>query len=227
MPPIRTLPAYPVGSASVGAWAGYMIGERSIGQAPAGEVVLYEAPDGDVRVDVRLAEETVWLSQAQMVELFERDQSVVSRHVRHVFAEGEVPEEGNMQVLHIASADRPAGEPMKVELDRQAWCGVLRLLRDYLGSHQVKMDNARIIDHAADGSVVRVEFISPSRGVNLAGVPRAAEIEREVRRLGLPIRTAESGDQRRASLDPPMTQPIRTSTDLVDRTFGGSGRTRR
>ena len=163
MPPIRTLPAYPVGSASVGAWAGYMIGERSIGQAPAGEVVLYEAPDGDVRVDVRLAEETVWLSQAQMVELFERDQSVVSRHVRHVFAEGEVPEEGNMQVLHIASADRPAGEPMKVELDRQAWCGVLRLLRDYLGSHQVKMDNARIIDYAADGSVVGVEFISPRR----------------------------------------------------------------
>jgi hypothetical protein len=38
--------------------------------------------------------------------------------------------------------------------------------------------------------VVGVEFISPSRGVNLAGVPRAAEIERKVRRLGLPIRPA-------------------------------------
>ena len=49
---------------------------------------------------------------------------------------------------------------------------------------------ARIIDHAADGSVVGVEFISPSRGVNLDGVPRSAEIEREVRRLGLPLRTA-------------------------------------
>jgi uncharacterized protein YuzE len=52
------------------------------------------------------------------------------------------------------------------------------------------MDNARIIDYAADGSVVGVEFISPSRGVNLAGVPHAAEVEREVRRLGLPVRLA-------------------------------------
>ena len=53
---------------------------------------------------------------------------------------------------------------------------------------QVQLDDARIIDYAADGSVVGVEFIAPSRGVDLADVPRAAEIEREARRLGLPIR---------------------------------------
>ena len=53
---------------------------------------------------------------------------------------------------------------------------------------QVALDDARIIDYATDGSVVGVEFISPSRGVDLVGVPRATEIEREVRRLGLPIR---------------------------------------
>jgi uncharacterized protein YuzE len=57
-------------------------------------------------------------------------------------------------------------------------------------ARQVALDDATILDYAADGSVVGVEFISPSRGVSLAGVPRAAEIEREVRRLGLPIRTA-------------------------------------
>jgi uncharacterized protein YuzE len=57
-------------------------------------------------------------------------------------------------------------------------------------ARQVAIDDATIIDYAADGSVVGVEFISPSRGVNLAGVPRAADIEREVRRLGLHIRPA-------------------------------------
>ena len=57
-------------------------------------------------------------------------------------------------------------------------------------ARQIALDDATIIDDAADGSVVGVEFISPSRGVNLVGVPRAADIEREVRRLGLPIRTA-------------------------------------
>jgi len=57
-------------------------------------------------------------------------------------------------------------------------------------ARQMALDDATIIDYAADGSAVGVEFISPSRGANRAGVPRAAEIEREVRRLGLPIRPA-------------------------------------
>jgi uncharacterized protein YuzE len=52
---------------------------------------------------------------------------------------------------------------------------------------QVDLDDARIVDYAADGSVVGIEFISPSRGVDLEGVPHAAEIEREARRLGFPI----------------------------------------
>ena len=74
---------------------------------PGGEVVLYEALDGQVRMDVRLDRDTVWLTQAQMVDLFGRDQSVVSRHLRNVFADGELPPEGNMQKMHIASADKP------------------------------------------------------------------------------------------------------------------------
>ena len=72
-----------------------------------GEVVLYEAPDGQIRLDVRLERETVWLTQAQMVELFQRNQSVISRHLRNVFAEGEIPEESNMQKMHIAFSDKP------------------------------------------------------------------------------------------------------------------------
>jgi len=74
---------------------------------PGGEVIVYRASDGQVQVEVRLERETVWLTQAQMVELFGRDQSVISRHIRNVFADGELPAEGNMQKMHIASADRP------------------------------------------------------------------------------------------------------------------------
>ena len=58
------------------------------------QVVLYRAPDGGVALDVRLERDTVWLTQAQMVELFGRDQSVISRHLRNVFAEGELPRQG-------------------------------------------------------------------------------------------------------------------------------------
>ncbi|PJB96366.1 MAG: hypothetical protein CO080_03435, partial [Nitrospirae bacterium CG_4_9_14_0_8_um_filter_70_14] len=57
---------------------------------PRGEVIVYEAPDGQVRVDVRLERETVWLSLNQVAELFDRDKSVISRHLRNVFESGEL-----------------------------------------------------------------------------------------------------------------------------------------
>lgn len=75
-----------------------------------GEVVVYEAPDGKVRVDVRLERETVWLTQAQMAELFGRERSVITKHVRNVFKEGELQEEeSNVHFLHIAGSDKPVG----------------------------------------------------------------------------------------------------------------------
>ena len=60
---------------------------------PRGEVVVYEAPDGEVALDVRLEQETVWLTLHQMAELFERDLSVVSRHIRNAYREGELERE--------------------------------------------------------------------------------------------------------------------------------------
>jgi prophage maintenance system killer protein len=76
---------------------------------PGGEVVVYEAPDGEVRVEVRLERETVWLTQQQMAELFGRERSVVTKHVRNVFKEGELPAESNVHFLHIAGSDKPVG----------------------------------------------------------------------------------------------------------------------
>jgi len=76
---------------------------------PDHPIVLFQAADGQVCLDVRLEEDTVWLSQAQMAELFGRERSVISRHVRNVFREGELPERSNVHFLHIAGADRPVG----------------------------------------------------------------------------------------------------------------------
>ncbi len=72
-----------------------------------GEVVLYESPDGEVRLDVRLEHESVWLTQRQMAELFGRDQSVISRHLRRAAAADELPPETTMQIVHSASSDKP------------------------------------------------------------------------------------------------------------------------
>ncbi len=73
------------------------------------EILVYEAADGEVRVDVRLEHGTVWLNQQQMAELFGRERSVITRHVRSVFREGELDEKSNVHFLHIAGSDRPVG----------------------------------------------------------------------------------------------------------------------
>ena len=71
-----------------------------------GEIILYQ-PDENVQLEVRLEEETVWLTQAQMSELFQKDISVISRHIRNVFAEGELEEKSNLHFLQIPFSGRP------------------------------------------------------------------------------------------------------------------------
>ena len=71
------------------------------------EIIIFETEDRSVSLPVTVENETVWLNQNQMIELFDRDQSVISRHIRNVFKEGEVDEKSNMHFLHITNSDRP------------------------------------------------------------------------------------------------------------------------
>ena len=67
-----------------------------------GEIILYQ-PNENVQLEVRLEEETVWLTQAQMAELFQKDRTVVTRHINNVFAERELDQESNVHFLHISN----------------------------------------------------------------------------------------------------------------------------
>ena len=60
-----------------------------VGGDNRGEIVLYQ-PEGEVRLEVRVENETVWLTQAQMAMLFERERSVIAKHIKNVFKEGEL-----------------------------------------------------------------------------------------------------------------------------------------
>ena len=71
------------------------------------DIVLFQSQDGTVTLPVSTDRKTVWLSQAQMVQLYCRDVSVISRHIQNVFKEGEVDRESNLHYLQIAGADRP------------------------------------------------------------------------------------------------------------------------
>ena len=71
------------------------------------ELILFTSGDLKLSVPITPEENTVWLSQAQMVELYGRDVSVISRHINNVFKEGEVTKESNLHFLQIAGSDRP------------------------------------------------------------------------------------------------------------------------
>lgn len=70
------------------------------------EIILYQ-PDASVKLEVRLEDDTVWLTQQQISDLFLRDRTVITRHINNIFKEKELEEESNVHFLHIANSDKP------------------------------------------------------------------------------------------------------------------------
>ncbi|MEZ5479661.1 MAG: hypothetical protein R3E95_19950 [Thiolinea sp.] len=74
--------------------------------------LLYQTPDGETRLEACLQDETVWLSLTDMSNLFQRDKSVISRHIRNIFAEGELLRDSVIANFATTAAD---GKTYQVE----------------------------------------------------------------------------------------------------------------
>lgn len=70
-------------------------------------MMIYTTADGLTKVETTFDQDTVWLTKDQMAELFQRDRSVISRHIQKVFAEGELDRESNVQKMHVPNSDKP------------------------------------------------------------------------------------------------------------------------
>jgi death-on-curing family protein len=71
------------------------------------EIVIYQGKNGEISLKGDIKRETIWANQAQIVKLFNVDQSVVSRHIRNIFKDEEIEKKSNMQKMHIAKSDKP------------------------------------------------------------------------------------------------------------------------
>ena len=71
------------------------------------QIIIYQTEDGQTQVDVRLENETVWLTTSQMAMLFDREESNIRRHVINVFKEGELEKENNVHFLHVNGVKKP------------------------------------------------------------------------------------------------------------------------
>jgi len=71
------------------------------------DFVFYPTRDGKLKISVFIQNETVWLTQQQIADLFGRDRSVVTKHLQNIFESGELVEESNVQKMHFAHSDKP------------------------------------------------------------------------------------------------------------------------
>ena len=69
------------------------------------EIILFE--NQNVKLEVNMKDETVWLTQEQMSKLFDKDRTVITRHISNIFKDGELEEKGNVQKMHFANSDKP------------------------------------------------------------------------------------------------------------------------
>ncbi|HJK32568.1 MAG TPA: RhuM family protein, partial [Methanocorpusculum sp.] len=72
---------------------------------PQGNIILYQTEDGQSRIDVTLSGDTVWLTADQMAELFQRNKSTISRHIRNVFESGELNQDSVVAFFATTAAD--------------------------------------------------------------------------------------------------------------------------
>ena len=70
-----------------------------------GDIIIYQSEDGSTKIDVKFQGETVWLSMDQMAGLFQRDKSVISRHIKNIFDEGELSKESVVAIFATTASD--------------------------------------------------------------------------------------------------------------------------
>lgn len=107
------------------------------------KIAIYQTKDGQLSVNVKIENETVWLSANQMAALFDRDEKTVRKHINNVFAEGELIRESNTHFLRVANSDKPVafytldviisvGYRVKSQQGTQFRIWANRVLKDYL-----------------------------------------------------------------------------------------------
>ncbi len=125
------------------------------------EILIYQTDDGHTKIQTRFENETVWLTQEQIVSLFQRDQSVISRHIKNVFAEGELDKESNMQKMHITNSDKPV-----VFYNLDVIISVGYRVKSHRGVQFRKWATALIKEYLIKGFAINDELLKEAGGGN-------------------------------------------------------------
>lgn len=83
----------------------------------SGEIIIYQNNEGDIKIDVRLEEESVWLTQAQLCDLFQKSKATISEHIKNVFEEGELSENSVVRKFRTTASDGKSYDVNHYNLD--------------------------------------------------------------------------------------------------------------
>ena len=81
--------------------------KKIINETKSSEVVIYQISKNNAELRVRFEGETVWLTQTEIAKLYDKDRSVISKHIKQIFLDEEVDKKSNVHFLHIAKSDKP------------------------------------------------------------------------------------------------------------------------
>ena len=70
-----------------------------------GDIIIYQTDDGETQIDVKFEDETIWLTQAQLCELYQTSKANVSEHIKNIFSEGELDEDSVVRKFRTTAAD--------------------------------------------------------------------------------------------------------------------------
>ena len=79
--------------------------KKDVGKNVQSEIIIYQTEDGNTKIDVKFQDETVWLTQAQLCELYQTSKSNISEHIKHIFEEGELEEDSVVRKFRTTGAD--------------------------------------------------------------------------------------------------------------------------
>ncbi|HEY6558447.1 MAG TPA: RhuM family protein [Polyangiaceae bacterium] len=132
---------------------------------PKGELILYQTEDGRTRIECRFEGETIWLTQALMAELFQKDVRTINEHLVNIYGEGELTPEATIRRYRIVRTE--GNRTVSRELEHYNLEAILAVgfrVRSHRGTQFRKWANARLSEHLVKGFTIDDERLKNPPG---------------------------------------------------------------
>lgn len=147
-----------------------MTRRRKVKITPQSNILIYQTEDGQTKIQTRLEDETVWLTQEQMAELFQRDRTVISKHIKNIFQEGELDE--NMVCAKFAHTTKHGAIENKTQISNTNFYNLDVIIsvgyrvKSLQGTKFRQWATARLKEYIVKGFAMNDELLKQAGGGN-------------------------------------------------------------